>query len=423
MSGKIRWLLAAICWLGVGLETHAQLPSLRPTSTFSIMKPKTEPAMETIIADDGGCENGDCDPVIDCPDCDLHPSCLGLWANFEYLHWWTKSVDSPPLVTTSTPGTPRDDAGVLGVSSTSTLFGGDDAESGSGGRLTIGLWLAPDQSAGIFARGFTFEPEDVSFQSQSFGRPILARPFFNVLTDQQDALLMGFPNQIEGDIDATFKSRTSGIQALVRRLYRQECNYRIDLVYGYRYVNVEDSLRVNDSLEFTDRSSSAFGNTIQQFDLFDMENEFHGGELGIMGHSVDGRFTMDFLLTVALGSIRERAAISGQTVTTPLNGNPFTANGGLLTQESNIGVHENDQFAVIPEATVSLGYFITPRLDVSIGYTFLYMSHVMRAADAIDLDVNLNQQTGGGGPGVPNFTFDDSDYWVQGINVGLNWRY
>ena len=37
--------------------------------------------------------------------------------------WWTKSIDTPPLVTTSPAGTAAQDAGVLGVNGTEDNFG------------------------------------------------------------------------------------------------------------------------------------------------------------------------------------------------------------------------------------------------------------------------------------------------------------
>ena len=218
--------------------------------------------------------------------------------------------------------------------------------------------------------------------------------------------------------------KTQGAQAFFRHLYRSGCNYRLDFVYGYRYLGVDESLTINNSLEFTDPTGNTFGNTLKQVDVFDLENEFHGGELGMMGHSVDGRWTLDFLGTVALGSMRQRAMIRGNTVSTTQGENPVTVNGGLLTQTSNIGTFEDDPFTVVPEFTATLGYFITPRLDLSVGYTFLYVNHVSRPGQVIDTAVNLTQQTGNlEGPARPAFEFADSDYWLQGLNFGLNLRY
>jgi hypothetical protein len=361
-------------------------------------------------------------PTLAGPTC-----CVPVWASFEYLLWWERDSKFPPLVTTSPNGTDRDDAGVLGVGSTSILFGGDEAiESGSlsGGRLTVGLWLDSCQGTSVVGRAFGIEDHGVTFAAASDGSQILARPFFNAFTGEQDSLLLGFPEEILGDIQITQDIQTRGAQAMFRHLYKAGCNYRVDIIYGYRYLGVDETLEISNSLEFIDPSSNIFGNTIQQLDVFEVENEFHGGDLGLAGHSEEGRWTLDFLGTVALGSMKQRATLRGNTVTTPDDGDPVTVNGGLLTQQSNIGSFKDDPFTVVPEFTVTLGYLITPRLDMSIGYTFLYVNHVSRPGELIDTAVNLTQQTGQlEGPARPAFEFQDSDYWLQGLNFGLNLRF
>jgi hypothetical protein len=354
-------------------------------------------------------------------------TCLPLWGSFEYLLWWEREADYPALATTSPNGTARENAGVLGLNSTSVLFGGDspvDSGSLSGGRLTLGFWLDTCQINSIAGRGFGIEEHGVTFSAASDDNSILGRPFFNAFTGEQDALLLAFPGELRGDIEISQDTQAQGAQAFVRHLCRTGSNYRIDTIYGYRYLGVDDSLRIDNTLEFTDPAGGNFGTRLNQFDLFEIENEFHGGELGLMGHSVDGRWTLDFLATVALGSMQQRANVRGRTITTPQGGGPTTLNGGLLTQGTNIGTFEDDPFAVVPEVTVTLGYCISPRLDFSVGYTFLYASNVMRAGDVMDTAVNLTQQTSIlDGPARPAFQFQDSGYWLQGINFGLNLRY
>ena len=65
------------------------------------------------------------------------------WLRADYLMWWTNGTRLPPLVTTSPQGTPVSQAGVLGASGTTVLFGdttvGDDMRSGF--RTTFGMWL------------------------------------------------------------------------------------------------------------------------------------------------------------------------------------------------------------------------------------------------------------------------------------------
>ena len=68
--------------------------------------------------DDGACTSGTCalgDGWDDgCQGCMGYSPFAGRpWFRGEYLIWWTKSGDSPPLATTSSPLTPYEEAGVL----------------------------------------------------------------------------------------------------------------------------------------------------------------------------------------------------------------------------------------------------------------------------------------------------------------------
>src|SRR5262245_31571922 len=71
------------------------------------------------------------------------PSCPRIWVRGEYLLWWLSAPKLPPLVTTSPPGTPQIDAGVLGSPGTAVLFGDShvNGDVRSGGRVTLGGWL------------------------------------------------------------------------------------------------------------------------------------------------------------------------------------------------------------------------------------------------------------------------------------------
>lgn len=132
-----------------------------------------------------------------------------LWVQTDYLHWWIKGNRLPPLLTTSPPGTDRADAGVLGRTDTSILFGNDriDDRSRSGGRLVIGYWLDDRCRTGLETTWFTLgDPGRTgNFSLASLGDPILARPFSNVQSLQQDSQLVSFP----GVVDGRFGSSTS----------------------------------------------------------------------------------------------------------------------------------------------------------------------------------------------------------------------
>ena len=168
-------------------------------------------------------------------------ACLPIWGQFEYLMWWDKDSSVPPLATTSPAGTDRASAGMLGQATTSNLFDASKLKTDivNGGRITLGLWLDGCESFGVMGRGFLLEDQTSNFSAASTGTEILARPFFNSFTDEQDAVLLAFPGLFSGSIDITHKTEVGGAEALIPQAFRSGGNYRVDLLYRYRHVGVE----------------------------------------------------------------------------------------------------------------------------------------------------------------------------------------
>jgi hypothetical protein len=63
---------------------------------------------------------------------------------------------------------------------------------------------------------------------------------------------------------------------------------------------------------------------------------------------------------------------------------------------------------------------VNPNLSFHIGYNIIWITNVALSGDQVDLQVNLNQPLG---PARPQFVFNDRDYWLQGINWGMNWDF
>ena len=100
----------------------------------------------------------------------------------------------------------------------------------------------------------------------------------------------------------------------------------------------------------------------------------------------------------------------------------FVGNGGLLTAD-RVGSYRQNRFAVSPEVGLNLGYNITEHMRAFVGYDYLYLSSVARAGDQVNLNVNPNRFLGGGGPANSPFVFHSTDYWAQGVNFGLEFRW
>jgi hypothetical protein len=366
------------------------------------------------------------------------PAPYRVWAGAEYLLWWMKGDKLPPLVTTSPAGTPVSEAGALGAPGTTVLFGGSrvNEDLRSGGRFTLGFWFNEAQTCGIEADFFELEDKASGFLASSSGSPILARPFFDAVAGQQSAELVAFPGLLAGNVAASAVSTgVTGVDVLFR------CNlccttgccssYRLDAVAGYRFLHLADDVSVNENLVSTSSSSPSFipvGTAIGVFDQFETTNTFHGGDLGLRGEARWGSWILSGRADVALGDNHEVLNINGSTlVSVPGAPPPVTHVGGLLALESNIGHFSRDQFVAIPEFGLKLGYLVTPRIQLFAGYTLLYWGQAVRAGNAIDTVVNPNLLPPPISPLVgplrPEPRFDPTSLWVQGIDLGLEFRY
>src|SRR5947209_7010179 len=98
---------------------------------------------------------------------------------------------------------------------------------------------------------------------------------------------------------------------------------------------------------------------------------------------------------------------------------------GLLALPSNSGRTSDAQFAVVPEADLTLGRQVTDCCRVFVGYTFVYVSSVARPGQAVDPVVNLAQLTPGAFAGElrPQRRDATTEFWVQGLNLGVELRY
>ena len=105
--------------------------------------------------------------------------------------------------------------------------------------------------------------------------------------------------------------------------------YRFDALIGYRFLRLDDEVRVVEDLVSTDTSQPAGAFIVR--DDFRTENQFHGVDFGASLRFCKGCFTFDLLSKVAFGTVHTQVDINGSTVITQ-NGQAQTFQGGLLAQ-------------------------------------------------------------------------------------------
>ncbi|WP_197454683.1 BBP7 family outer membrane beta-barrel protein [Stieleria varia] len=363
------------------------------------------------------------------------------WISYEGLSWWQDGVYVPALFTTSPTGTARADAGVLTRPGTSTLFGDrqyiDDGLEGS--RLRFGIWLDRCHTLGVGAEFIDLGRNSHSFATTSAGSPIVARPFFNTATGLADSELVAFPGIVSGTGTARIDSQLSGGSFHFRHLRccDQGCESwlfcgcpqhyctRMDFRLGYRYLELDEGVRITEDLVSTDTANPG---TFDITDNFRTLNQFNGVDLGWSYRLTRGYWTWESLVKLAIGNTKQSVTISGQTIINDPNDPPAqTFDAGFLALASNSGVFEQNQFSVVPELNLTLGYQLTDHLKATFGYSGIYWSNVVRPGQHIPTDINPNflPPVGANPAGDPRpvFAFDTVDYWAHGINYGLEYRW
>ncbi len=365
-----------------------------------------------------------------------------LWFSTEYLVWATTGQSVPALVTSSPAGTTTD-IGVLGASTTSTLFGGNafNGPMRSGARLTAGFWFTPQQERGIEANwtGLAIARESLSATS-SGGDPWLAQPYYDADKNKQAAVVVASPGTVpsvasllEQAVSAEMQTQFGSVDVLYRtNLTLGEDFHRRYLVGGFRYLMLDDQLSVDATSSIWSSSPGTYPlNGYSTSDSFRTLSQFYGGELGLIEKWWRDRWSLQLLGKVGLGASTIGTAIAGSTTTTTTTSStdePTVTNsypGGVLAQSTNPG-NEQSFFAAVGEIGVTADYAIWSQFRLSVGYSLIYWSTVGRAAAQIDTQVNPKQFGGGAistGPVAPTFNLWTTSFWAQGVNAGLEYQF
>lgn len=414
-----------------------QLPSTIPSAPATA--PATAAPLKASPVTAGACTDPThltCGPTAPCmQECGPAVCCLcgppgRFWVSGEWLYWKSSGQNIPPLVSTAPAGTPRATAGVLGNPSTTVLYGGEkiNDEWRNGFRLNAGMWLDECQRFGIEGNFLFLQPNRENYAIGSDGTQIITRPFFNALRGANDTQLVSFPGVLAGSVSVDSKTNfIGGGVNFVKNLCCDPCG-RLDLLVGYRYLNLRDDIVIRESLTALAGSNVAPGTRFLIEDRFKTNNDFHGPVVGLNWERRWSHWYLGVRPSIAMGVTHSTVTIDGSTqiISPPPGSTVQNFAGGLLAQPSNIGTYTSNSFSVIPEVNVRLGAQVTQHLRVFASYNYLYWSNVARAGDQIDLRVNTNQIAPPkplNGPALPAFNLQRTGYWVQGVGVGAELRF
>jgi hypothetical protein len=357
-----------------------------------------------------------------------------VWASADYLLWEVKKGPVPvPLVTTGTPASQA----ILGVPGTAVLFGNTSIDYGdfSGGRFSLGV-NSEDHTSAIEGNYFFLASRHSSFGASSdvTGSPVFGRPFINSLTGTETVSLISLPGAFTGSVGVGSSLDLKGAEMNFVQNASHSLITSVDLLVGFRYLNLRETLAIAQTSTLLPGGSLGFEGssvlapaTISVSDNFTTRNEFYGGQVGAQVEFRPWKKVLFVLLSgkVAFGDTHEVLNSTGQSSLSGTGGPTQTVPGGLLAAGSTSGRSGHDQFSVVPEGLVAAGIDIAHNVRLYAGYSYLFWDDVLRPGNQINriqnpsaVPTSLTFGAGLGTP-VPPSSANRSDFWAQGLTVGV----
>lgn len=390
------------------------------------------------------------------------------WIDVDYLLWKIKENPVPAALVTKADFS---DAlpGAIGQPHTRVVLGKKsvDMEWMQGFELGAGAWLK--QNIGLQASFFLLPSVSKSKHLKTSGQPGSANyavPIFDVTgvfglngVPGETIFILPGPDENEpgffGDFTLLLKSELQGaeLNTFYRSLRRE--HFVLDWIFGVRWIDLHEKFLFKARTHAA--SGSSFGNAFYNFkDRFETTNHFLAGQVGMDARFKTKRWHLDALLKGELGATLEKLEIHGSSRTS--GGNLFfltegTANetlaGGVFAEPSNRGSRKKSRFAWGIESKIRAGVDVTKTLELHLGYSFLWISKVLRPGDQIDRKINstrtaladASRATVGVGPGPvpfggapaaaplprgskrPKPLFKTSSFWAQGLDVGVEFHF
>ncbi len=362
-------------------------------------------------------------PIKSIPPERVHGPLGPGWDDFQLLFWWPTRQPVPALVFGTRSGLPP----LPGTNDTRLLAGGHalGSQPSAGGRFTLGSAITTDETVGLEAtylflgtRTFRQNVRN-SGGVQSFGLP-----YTNATTGASEILTLARPGVSDSALVASTSVRVQGWEVNTVANVLDEKHVKVNALLGWRYFQVHEGLRI----EQTQLRYTPDAGVFRTADQFDAHNRFHGGQLGLHTDMRRGVVFCEMTAKVAFGQTYEVVKQEGMSILQTSATRAF-GGSGIYVQPSSAGRTANGVFAVVPEGTVKFGFRIGDAGRLFVGYSFIYLSDAVRPGDQIDRTLNPAQVplVSGTAPVYgadrPSRLFTRSDFWTQGLTIGLETRY
>jgi hypothetical protein len=273
-------------------------------------------------------------------------------------------------------------------------YGGIDAM-----RVTTGYWLDSQQTVGVEMSGFLTEQQAKLFGVIFDPAANNAVQLFRTNGGLGFGAIVGDPGGIPGGIIASQHIRLWGAEANGVLNWSDSCRGRIDLLAGFRYLDLDESLDLQDAVRIPGAVD------LTRLDSFDGRTQFWGPQFGSRATFAWGGASLALIGKIGVGV--SHLSVDREGRTDLLNPPSPSAPMGVLVNPANAGHDTTNRFAALSETTIQVGYQWTKCIQTTVGYNFLYLTSAARVGDQV-------QPAGG---------INATDFYANGITFGVSCRY
>src|SRR5262245_15449954 len=354
-----------------------------------------------------------------------------FYTSFDFLMLWVPDITTPVPLAQAAPGPFL--PGAPFPAGTVTVIGQSDliSQIRLGARIGAGMWFDPCHRMGLDGSFFFAGPTSRDLAATPPPGGSLWRPYTVINlpgpgVPNPPATTPNFADIVTGAITTHTDSFLMGGDINLRRTAFCNCGNFVDVLLGFRYMHLDESLTVTET-----SPNPAGGAAFALSDRFRTLNNFYGVQIGTIVHKQWGNWSADLLLKAAGGETNSVVEATGSNNF----GGGVPSNLGLFVNTSNAGRYTSTATSVVPEVGLTLGYNITPRMRVHIGYTAMYWSNVLRPGEQIDPIIDQTKVPFPPGVVAPVFQplspadphpvlhFHRSDYWAHGLMVGVDFKW
>ncbi len=411
----LRTLTGVLC-VGLLIAPPGLAQSAKPPEAVAAVNPAPSPAAPGFR------------PEAECPLPEAAPADRFEAEVDSLLSWFKPVCLAVPVVAVGN----RSDRvpGAVGQPGTQVAVGGVpphrfDFGATPGGAVELG-WLRGDGAFGVQVRGFLMDTAAAgqAFVASPSGSPASYLPY-TAPDNARQALPFTIPGVVTGNSMAIGSTHLWGAEGNLTFPFTGNWlggPLAGTFLLGGRYLDLTDRDRVVNSLSLVaDPGAFAVG-----ADQVITRNQFYGPQVGVALGGGLGRLSLEGTLKLAAGLTHQARNIEGAPVLVSTVASPLLVPGPLIALPSNVGRETADRVTLVPEVGIRSRLALTPCWSVTLGYRLIYWNKVLCPGDQMDPLVNVTQLPFHGpftGPAQPAPLFVHTDYFAQGLELGLQFRF